>query len=782
MKVPKSHLLNGIAAICLCFMLPTQALAQLTCQGAADINFNQSVFLVGQPISMTVDVGAGSIAPDPGFIEIDRFSFFMDCQAGGTIFNCVDQPGNDAEFLGVTDTTCTNEGGDLINWSTSEGNQVVFTADNGPVYEAENTTCEVDFDFRINSATATQINLASGFYSGDPTQDAVCNNGLLGQASGTGAFLLDTCEVELYKSVCVDLDGDDIIDQCFGEDEKGGAGATLEGKAVEWRTTWSNTGTLDLGECVVQDDTTGFSEPVEPMAPGQGGSADLGAGTCDAFTANTASITCNMCGDLDIQTYDEDSVTVDCPTCEVEIDKQVACEWPVAEEEWVDESGDDDGVRGPPDTRETLGCIGWEGDDEVSFRYNVTNLGELDVTDCAVTDTIVELGFGEAGRPVNLSVPGSTDSFTEEQILCDVTEGASTGFLNCLCIPSIDGVPLDQALGLTAPIDSFGPDCIASDDDSVDVDCLTAGVSVNKTCGEADEEGNWNVVIEVSNTFEADLENCTITDTLGGVDVTAGLVCDGDPLDFDLPAGTFFNCTGVYPAEGDAEVLNTVDVDCDIVGSKKSKQASDEDICIPPPGGCFTRTPGYWGTHPESTLWALDGGLINCGVLIDNADGDEDGAPGSAIEDMCSIGKDHKDAHTTNAQLNLERHCMAAMLNISATRLMEGGSCESEYRGISEGLAFCCGAGLEEGEESICNTDNADAKMYVSDCIGFVGGFNELDDGNDLDEMDLCPDNPYTGFESPCSADSSACQASSGNGFVNGPRDREYVCKGKGCP
>ena len=218
------------------------------------------------------------------------------------------------------------------------------------------------------------------------------------------------------------------------------------------------------------------------------------------------------------------------------------------------------------------------------------------------------------------------------------------------------------------------------------------------------------------------------------------------------------------------------------MGSKKSVESSDEDLCTPTGDGCFTRTPGYWGTHPESTLWALAGGLVNCGVLIDNVDGAKNGAPGSAIEDMCSIGKDHKKVQTTNAQLNLERHCMAAMLNISATTLQEGGSCESEYPGVSQGLAFCCGAGLEEGEESICNTDNADAKALVSDCIGFVGGFNELNDGNALDLMDLCPDNEFTGFESPCSADSSVCRVSKGNGFVNGPRDREEVCHGKNCP
>ena len=778
-------ILYGLVAIGMTFLLPSQAFAQLTCQGAADINFNQSTFLIGEPISMTINVGAGSIAPDPGSILIDQFSFFMDCQPGGTIFTCVDQPGNDVEFLSVDGTTCENEGGDLINWSTSEGNQVIFIADNGPVFEPENTTCEVDFTFRVNSASADVINLASGFFSGDPGEDppippdAICNNGLVGQASGTGAFVLDSCEVELYKSVCVDLDGDGLIDQCFGEGEKGGSGATIEGKAVEWNAEWENTGTLDLGECFVTDPTLGYEFGPFVLAPGEGAADLLDTGSCDARGSNTAMITCNLCGGEDREVSDEDTVEIQCPDCNVEIDKQVACEFPPEDDEWVDISGGDDGERGPPDTREPLGCVGWTGDDEVNFRYNVTNHGQLDVIECYVTDTHV--GFGFPGRPVNLDVPGSFDTFDVEQIECTTVEGDSTGFLNCECIPFIDGVPLDEQLGLSEPIDSFGPECIASDSDSVNVDCLTAGVSVTKTCGEEDEDGNWNVVIEVSNTFEADLETCALVDTLDGVDVTAGLVCDGDPSNFDLPAGGVFNCTGQYPA-GDEEVLNHVDVVCDIVNSKKQKQDSSEDLCIPGEEGCFTRTPGYWGTHPESTLWALDGGLISCGVLIDNADGDSSGAPGSAIEDMCSIGKDHKSAKTTNTQLNLERHCMAAMLNISATHLQEGGSCESEYPGISEGLAFCCGAGEEVGEESICNTDDAYAKMYLSDCIGFVAGFNELDDGNELDEMDLCPDNPYTGFEAPCSADSSACRAAKGNQFVNGPRDREEVCHGKGCP
>ena len=177
-----------------------------------------------------------------------------------------------------------------------------------------------------------------------------------------------------------------------------------------------------------------------------------------------------------------------------------------------------------------------------------------------------------------------------------------------------------------------------------------------------------------------------------------------------------------------------------------------------------------------------DDGIWNCGLLMTET---ESKTANSAIEDMCSIGKDHKSAQTTNTQLNLERHCMAAALNLAATTLMEGGTCDSEYPGIQSAFNECCGtpAPLEDDDLlSVCNGGDGGGTRDISGCIGVIGMFNELSDGNDLDEMDLCPDNEFTGFESPCSADSSLCRDAKGNNWLNEPRDREVKCNGKNCP
>jgi hypothetical protein len=139
-----------------------------------------------------------------------------------------------------------------------------------------------------------------------------------------------------------------------------------------------------------------------------------------------------------------------------------------------------------------------------------------------------------------------------------------------------------------------------------------------------------------------------------------------------------------------------VEVICDIVGSRKQVRDTSSDVCEVPGDGCFTRTPGYWGTHPDSTLWALNGGLATCGVLINNVGTGQ----GSAIEDMCSIGKDAKPNQTTNTQLQLERQCMAAALNLNASRLLDG-NCESEMPGIMDDFGDCCGMAVED--TSVCD-------------------------------------------------------------------------------
>src|SRR5206468_3360103 len=79
--------------------------------------------------------------------------------------------------------------------------------------------------------------------------------------------------------------------------------------------------------------------------------------------------------------------------------------------------------------------------------------------------------------------------------------------------------------------------------------------------------------------------------------------------------------------------------------------------------GCFTRTPGFWATHPAITQVVLGSGLPSCGLVVNNT---KAFTPVSSTEDMCSVGTDPGANHTSPQQVQLIRQCMSAGLNQGA--------------------------------------------------------------------------------------------------------------------
>jgi len=157
-------------------------------------------------------------------------------------------------------------------------------------------------------------------------------------------------------------------------------------------------------------------------------------------------------------------------------------------------------------------------------------------------------------------------------------------------------------------------------------------------------------------------------------------------------------------------------------------------------GGCLTRTPGFWGTHPHVTAQYLS--LDSCGLTLDSTLPKD---VASATEDMCVSGQDAKEAKTSMQQLQLVRQCMAAHLNLAASAA-GGGSCGSP---IEARIAECC--------ESLCNSGAKGNVISNSMCIEDIDEFN-----NSADTQA-----PYGPFLSPGPADPASCQASRGNGWVN---------------
>jgi len=157
----------------------------------------------------------------------------------------------------------------------------------------------------------------------------------------------------------------------------------------------------------------------------------------------------------------------------------------------------------------------------------------------------------------------------------------------------------------------------------------------------------------------------------------------------------------------------------------------------PPPGGCLTRTAGFWGTHPHVTSQFLP--VQVCGVSLTTT---EAGWPYSATEALCVAGG--VECKSNTAYVQLVRQLAAAKLNLAATAA-NGGTCGDA---ISELITKC---------ESLCTADHR--TISASQCIQLLDAFN-----SSVDTLTPTP----APFNNPGPAQPASCQAANGNGIVIG--------------
>src|SRR5262249_16104448 len=147
-------------------------------------------------------------------------------------------------------------------------------------------------------------------------------------------------------------------------------------------------------------------------------------------------------------------------------------------------------------------------------------------------------------------------------------------------------------------------------------------------------------------------------------------------------------------------------------------------------GGCFTRTPGYWGTHPDQAqqvISAIPGTVLqSCGLGLTNS-----AVPGnlSTTQDVCSVGTDSKGFNvsassaarvTSPQQVQLRRQCTATALNLAASANPRAGlNCEGALPGITAQFNRCC-----TGPTSVCAAGSTAGQINASDCIGILDAFN----------------------------------------------------------
>ena len=167
--------------------------------------------------------------------------------------------------------------------------------------------------------------------------------------------------------------------------------------------------------------------------------------------------------------------------------------------------------------------------------------------------------------------------------------------------------------------------------------------------------------------------------------------------------------------------------------------------------GCFTRTPGFWATHPAITQVVLGSGLPSCGLVVNNT---KAFTPVSSTEDMCSVGTDPGANHTSPQQVQLIRQCMSAALNLAATaQAPHPGDCSSASPGITQMFDTCC-----TGPTSVCDSGASPAAIDASGCIGTLDRFNNLETTFDI------------GLNQGAAAPG-ACRDSKNNGFLNPGRN-----------
>jgi hypothetical protein len=523
----------------------------------------------------------------------------------------------------------------------------------------------------------------------------------------------------------------------------------------------TNTGTADLVDCVVTDSLyrddpvcpadVGAGDPVSVTPdmfdlPASGLPEDvMGAVSVIADSCNTASVTCTIAGTAKTITATDDDECAP-PECQVLVDKQVSCDGGATWEDVSLVSSNDDGNNLPcvASSSYTLPDGTVVQAEPILVRYQARNDSPLiSVFDCTLTDSNPMLP-GVIGV-FDIPALTTTDYFVVDPTDCsdDLAAGEpDTAALSCFCSPDLD------------------PAFKASASDGADFECQTPGLEIIKLCLEPDTSlGIVPVEILITNTGDADLANCVVSDEIYLEDSSCPAdVGSGTPVpvspDYivDVPAGgSAILVTGETECPAVAEACNTATVTCEVVGSDQTITVSDDDLCLPCGEGCLSRTPGFWGTHPHVTEKFLP--LTSCGIEINNTYAYTDG---SSTEDMCFGGRDFKENDTSASQLQLIRQCMAAHLNIAATAVGQG-SCESAYPAINDTIAYCC--------EDLCSSGADKSVINDSGCIGMLDAFNNLPDTLD----------PFGDFISPGPAQPGECRESNGNGWVNpgrylGPR------------
>jgi hypothetical protein len=385
--------------------------------------------------------------------------------------------------------------------------------------------------------------------------------------------------------------------------------------------------------------STGFALTGEPTTPVECSAATPGS---EPDTANV-SCTCNVPLLTQPTVAATDSATFGC--CGVQIDKQVSCNGG-AFTDVAFETANGDG---------TNGCSALNGQ-SVAFKYVVHNTGTttlscLGSNSQGLVDTYVATAGVQFSTDVT-TVVGTDSTFTPTATTCSNTlntneASGDKAAISCTCSASAVN----------------GTDVTVSAFDIAKVQCGSATFTSVKACTPTTAGATtFTSDVTVNNTGSVQ-ESCSVVDQVVAgacgtapacAAITGNVTMSPNPL--VVAAGLSGDSTGSLTAVNNATSCNQACVTCTPAGGAALAPQVDQANC--PIGTCFSRTPGYWGTHPQVTQTLLP--LTVCGITLTTTTAD---VANSATEDLCGTGgPEFKPNGTSPQQLQLIRQCTAAAL------------------------------------------------------------------------------------------------------------------------
>ncbi|MCP3934939.1 MAG: hypothetical protein GY708_06160, partial [Actinomycetia bacterium] len=381
------------------------------------------------------------------------------------------------------------------------------------------------------------------------------------------------CDVDVDKQVSCD-NGSSWQDVGYGDNVVDGC-STLTGEPVRYRYLLNNDSDIALDNCTFTDSNGAVLD-----GPFNAGTVAAGFNgvlyesdplTCnDALEAgepDTVNVTCECSDDggASIDVVDDDSATVDCQDCDVQVDRQVSCDGGAT---WQDQGFEDGAIDG---------CDTIDGE-PVLIRYFANNSGDTALANCELVDSNgAVLANAIAIGPIDLGFNGLL--YESDELTCsdDLDFGEpGTVTLTCECVDDL----VDREV---------------SDTDTSDIDCLACDVQVDKQVS-CDDGATWadqgyedggavescmtldggaiRVRYLANNLSEGDLDNCTLTDSNGLV-IPGGLDIGTIPYSFN---GVLFEREELTCSDDfEAGEPNTVTLTCECVDDQVSVPIEDTD-------------------------------------------------------------------------------------------------------------------------------------------------------------------------------------------------------------